>query len=537
MKMALFDSILVAAAAFVSHPATLLTVHLVSFSSSAVAETIMVPKDHQTIQAAINAAHAGDTVLVAAGTYQERLRLTAHITLRSTGENTKGKLGLARTEATIIDGGGDNGDRPGVMMAEGSRLDGFTVTNVGIYDQTTWQKHFDSQGEDLRDDEGAAQSEGTIAAISVRGVHCTVTNNIIHHNGDVGISVSGGEGQRINPLITGNISYRNLGGGIGVADRAEAIIRSNRCFENLRAGIGCRNSSPLVVDNVCYSNIRAGIGCREKAAPVVRGNTCYQNRRAGIGIRMKGTAPIIEKNECYENHMAGIGTRDGATPIIRRNKCYKNKMAGIGCDGSQPLIVGNQCRENEMAGIGLRETTQTIIQDNICIENKLVAIGVTAGSTATIVGNRLVRTGGMPPVIAVRQGSTATIQNNKIEKGGVAGILVEGTATITGNTFEGVGEKQRTAVWVWQGSTVNVSSNSIDGYRSVVNAVNSVVVVTKNTVSRFRGPAIIVKDSTTPAHVYGNTAITTEEHAKAVQIQGLTGIVSNNQIKPPAKQE
>ena len=70
-----------------------------------------------------------------------------------------------------------------------------------------------------------------------------------------------------------------------------------------------------------------------------------------------------------------------------------------------------------------------------------------------------------------------------------------------------------------------------------MNAVKSVVVVTTNTVSRFRGPAIIVKDSTTPAHVYGNTATSTDDQAEVVQIQGLAGIVSNNHIKPPAKME
>jgi hypothetical protein len=510
---------------------------LLVLTPTALAATLRVPKDHGTIQAAIDAAQPGDTVEVAAGRYSERITLKPKITVRSKGDESKGKAGLSRAEATILDGGGKNGAQPGVVMAEDSTLDGFTITNVGVYDDKLWQQHFDSQGEELADDEGSVQAEGTIPAISVREVNCTVTNNIVHHNGDVGIAVTGSKGRRIMPLIVGNISYRNLGGGIGVADFAEPVVRENTCHENLRAGIGCRNSSPMILSNECYKNVRAGIGCREGARPVMRGNKCYQNRRAGIGIRMEGTAPVVEDNHCYENDMAGIGCRDGAVPVIRNNRCSKNKMAGIGCDGAKPTIVGNDCNENEMAGIGMRGAGTATIQGNKCVENKLVAIGITDGSTATIIGNQLARTGGVPPIVAVKDGSTALIENNEITGGGVAAVLVQGTATVSKNKFLGQGEKQGNAVWVWERSKVLVTSNSFSGYRAAINATKATVVITGNTVQGFTGPAIIIKDSAKAAHVFGNKAISDDANAKAVEIQGPAGIVSDNMIQSELAQQ
>jgi parallel beta-helix repeat protein len=503
---------------------------LLCVAQSAVAAAHRVPEDHKTIQAAIDAAQPGDTVQVAAGRYQERIKLRPNVTVRSAGDDTQGKIGLKRAEVTIIDGGGQNGDQPGVVMAEGSTLDGFTITNVGVYDEALWKKHFDSHGEELADDEGSVQAEGTIPAISIRAVIASVTNNIVHHNGDVGIAVVGSEERKITPLVTGNISYRNLGGGIGVADLAEPVVRENTCHENLRAGIGCRNSSPIILENVCFQNVRAGIGCREGARPIMRGNKCYQNRRAGIGIRMEGTAPVVEGNDCYENDMAGIGCRDGAEPFIRNNRCSKNKMAGIGCDGASPLIVGNQCRENEMSGIGMRGEGNATIQGNKCLENKLVAIGVTDGSNATISGNQLSRTGGVPPLIAVK-GSTALIQENHIEGGGVAAVLVQGTATVSKNKFLGRGEKQGNAVWVWEGSTATIDANKFHGYRAAVSSTKATVIVTGNTIQGFTGPAILIKDSTKPAHVFGNTAITKDEKAKVVEIQGPAGVVAENVVR------
>ena len=40
-------------------------------------------------------------------------------------------------------------------MAEGSTLDGFTVTNVGVYDEGSWNRHHATHGADLADNEGA----------------------------------------------------------------------------------------------------------------------------------------------------------------------------------------------------------------------------------------------------------------------------------------------------------------------------------------------------------------------------------------------
>ncbi|MGB0741369.1 MAG: hypothetical protein ACPGXX_14970 [Planctomycetaceae bacterium] len=72
-------------------------------SSSLMAEDLLVPEKYQTIQAAIDAANAGDAVLVKPGTYSERIQLRPGITLRSTGGDARGKTGLQRAEAIIAD--------------------------------------------------------------------------------------------------------------------------------------------------------------------------------------------------------------------------------------------------------------------------------------------------------------------------------------------------------------------------------------------------------------------------------------------------
>ena len=504
---------------------------------------------------------------------------------------------------------------------------------------------------------------------------CTVSNNIVHHIGYTGIAVIGAEGKRVSPHIYRNVTWRNMGGGIGSMKHSTAVIEENTCFENFYAGIGHDDASPLVINNVCFDNVRAGIGISDHARPIVRGNKCYGNRRAGIGIRTgEETQPIVEYNECYENDMAGIGNRDDACPIIRHNRCYKNRMAGIGSRdgaraviehnecfenemagigsrlgaapvirhnrcyrnrmagigsreearpviednecfdnrmagigsqqdaapvirnnhcysndmagigsrlGARPVIVDNECFENKMAGIGSREgaapvirsnrthdnqmagigsrrgarpvivdneshenkmagigvrdtATVAVIIGNRCLENRLVAVGLPDGATAYIHGNELLRTGGgAPPLVAVKGGSTGVVSHNSITGGGVAGVLAHGDVRILGNRFKGKGPGQGSAVWVWKDSTVTVANNRISGYRNAVNASGSQVTATDNVTHEFEGPSIIVKKPSTPAHVYGNVAVSQNPKDSAVDVDGVPDAASSNVLKAP----
>ena len=635
------------------------------------AATIRVPQDHKSIQAGIDSATAGDVVLVSAGTYNERIKLTPGVTVKSAGDDSKGKVGLKRAEETIIDADVEGATAPGVTMAEGSTLDGFSVTGVGTYDEERWKKHHASQGEEQAKEPIGAPGTAGIAAGKVN--RCTVTNNIVHHIGYTGIGIEGEKGKRVSPYIFRNVTYRNMGGGIGSMRGSTAIIEENVCFENFYAGIGHEDANPLVINNTCYKNVRAGIGISEGACPTVRGNKCFGNRRAGIGVRTEATtSPIIENNDCYENDMAGIGAREDSTPIIRRNRCYKNALAGIGCrtkarpiiehnecfengmsgigcrteaepvirfnkcydnetagigsqlearpvivsnecygnlmagigteteavavirdntcyknlmagigarqgarpiiegnhcyenvlagigaedesipvirnnrcvkneqagigtqTGAQAVIVDNVCRENSLAGIGVREAASAVLIRNQCLENKTVAIGVRNESNIFASQNTLERTGGMPPMIAVREDSSAVVNDNTIRGGGVAGVMVQGSALISGNRFEGNGPRQggppNFAAWVHGGSTVSFSDNQTDRWRHALFASGAKQVhATGNTAARFLGTAIVVRESKLPAHVFGNTAVSDKRDDEAVQVTGPQGVVQEN---------
>lgn len=626
------------------------------------ASTLHVPKDHQTIQKAIETANQGDVVLVSPGTYYERLRMKAGVIVRSVGGQEQGEVGLLRAEKTIIDGSRvvseqaeGLSDQPGVLMAEGATLDGFTVTGVGLYDEQSWQHHHETRGEEQTYDKIGKPG---VAGITVVGIqHCSVLNNIVHHIGYTGIVVMGSEGVIVAPRIANNVTFRNMGGGIGAMMKSSPVIDSNICFENFYAGIGhASGAEPTVINNQCYRNIRAGIGISEGSKPLVRGNRCYENRRAGIGVRTgSDTIPIIENNDCFDNGMAGIGVSDHASAVIRSNRCYRNLEAGIGCregatpeiisnecyengmsgigsrlqaspvirdnkchhnqtagigsqDGSTATLIGNECYENEAAGIGIEDHSEVtardnqcyrnrqagigvrleasaVIQGNHCFENDLagigvedaadavitdntceknlaagigvrggatatlyrnrckenakVAIGVDAGSSAKIFDNYLMRTGGMPPMIAIKGGSQALIVANQIVGGGVAGVLVQGHAKILNNQFSGNGPRgggpPNFGVWVHEDSSVSVVSNQFKDWRHAVSASKAKqATVIDNQVEGFLKAAIVIQGTKQGCQVYSNVAISGDAAAQCVRVgeDEQTSLADNVLRKP-----
>jgi len=169
-------------------------------------KTLKVPSAYSTIQAAIDAATTGDTVLVADGTYTENLIIDKDITIIS--ENG--------AEKTIIDGG----KITHVIAISSSTtrdcvLDGFTVTNGG-----------NANGDS---DDGAG-----------------------------GINVWGGSPTLRNLIITGNRREKWSGGGIHVNNNGNPLVEGCTIKENYAedggGGIDVWRASIKIKDTILENN-------------------------------------------------------------------------------------------------------------------------------------------------------------------------------------------------------------------------------------------------------------------------------------------
>jgi len=219
------------------------------------------PADFNNIQAAIDDSNNGDTILVAAGTYYENIRIAwkDDITVQGAG-----------AESTTIDGGG-NGHVVVFNPASGT-VSGFTITN---------------SGNDLLFSAGVFTSQSTV----------TIANNIITNNAN-GIRISSNS----TVVVTGNRIINNtstLGGGIKVSS-SFATITNNIIANNKRDGIYCEVSSPLIINNTIANNNLYGIRCNPTFTQTISNNIITHNEW-GLMAMGGGGSPVPLLDISYNN--------------------------------------------------------------------------------------------------------------------------------------------------------------------------------------------------------------------------------------------
>jgi len=354
-------------------------------AATAHAAVINVPGDYPTIQAAINAAAGGDTIVVAPGTYTENIDFIGKaVTVESSG-------GAA---VTVIDGG-KLGSTVTFQTGEiiGSVLDGFTVTNGSATDG------------------GGIFCDGASPSIFSN----IITANEAEHGG--GIFCDNGSGGVIyNNTITANSTtgyYMAGGAGIYLDSYSAPLILDNAVTNNVSTynggGITCNHGAYPVISgnditgNACPIN-GGGILCENGSDATITDNTITGNSASGYpggGIHIREsvvtvTGNIITGNSAY--HAGGIYCWFSSATIIEDNVISQNTAnssgGGVGLNGSSATVRNNTITENTAStGGGIKYTGQgghPVITGNVIADNAAYSGGAFTFefcSNATIRGN------------------------------------------------------------------------------------------------------------------------------------------------------
>jgi serine protease len=261
---------------------------LFAVAAVAAADIIHVPGQYPTIQQGIDAATAGDIVMVAPGTYPEEINLKAGVVVQGAGEGQ-----------SIIDGGGNSGDvvrAIGNAITPDTKINGFTITGAlngggmpgggGVFCNSGARPEITNcriSGNDC----GIALWNGSAAYIANNvvtdnlydgvsiGSPATVVNNTIH-NCRIGLYDNGGYGPTVmNNVITGCSQYGAYGpsGGQGPVLTYNDVWNNGENYRQATPGVGSDSLDPLYADSAGRDfHLQAGSPCIDAGNPAPQYN-------------------------------------------------------------------------------------------------------------------------------------------------------------------------------------------------------------------------------------------------------------------------
>ncbi|UCC78985.1 MAG: right-handed parallel beta-helix repeat-containing protein [Candidatus Zixiibacteriota bacterium] len=298
---------------------------------------INVPGDYPYIQQAIDASVNGDTVLVAEGTYYERINFSGKAISVASGYIYSGDT--LQIQNTIIDAD---------TSIIGIDNMGSVVSFVG--------------GED---------SLSIIRGFTIKNGIGSLMN--IYHRMGGGIFCMGNS----NPKIINNIVCDNsadAGGGLYMLGNSNPIVRDNKIVNNIGGGICFYGSSPEITGNVISKNSSergGGILCGSSSSAVISDNIIFENNGGlwGGGIFCYESSPTITRNLIYENTVIDWG-------------------GGICCDNASPTIINNVISNNfalsEGGGLYCFNGSFVTVVNTILWANSPPEIGYRSGGTYQI---------------------------------------------------------------------------------------------------------------------------------------------------------
>lgn len=195
-------------------------------SFAVTAAELNVPGDYSSIQAAVDAASSGDTILIAEGNYDEVIQIEkSGLTLKAAGE----------TSATVLDG------TINIESAHGTTIEGMTITGAGDGIRLRGNCRGDQPSLTVKDSSISGNlGNGIDLSHGANYLGVAIEDNNINDNGEDGVNLQGiGDDVVVSDNeVSGNGAIEATGVGVRVGGEVRgAVVKDNTIDDNEFANI------------------------------------------------------------------------------------------------------------------------------------------------------------------------------------------------------------------------------------------------------------------------------------------------------------
>jgi parallel beta-helix repeat protein len=444
------------------------------------------PGDFHTIQAAVNAATAGDTIKVAPAVYAESVTVPTSLTILGGQIHLPGETGASIVQSHTVGF---------TISADSVTLKNFTIqmsataigqSPIGVLAMNTAGSKIDNNT--IRSDAGAAivfgggvtdtdadrnNLKSVVGPVGTGGSdgiefdtafsaadnsHDQIVGNVIHEFGD-GI-VIGGTGTTGDTQVVGNVVSNSSDDGIENLSEDNALI-ANFVTHAGDTGIASSANSVTLLANFVSGSAKDGIDCTGTGPSTLIGNTADNNGLTGISVPGANSS-FVFGNTGDGNQFFGISVI-GDHETVAFNTANHNKLNGLSAGGISCLYVANTANDNGNYGMNITGISTTIIA-NTANNNTLGGYFISV-SASTLVGNTAARNGTDGFVLFNFQSST--VSDNTANRNGGDGFHL---VNAVGNTLNGNVARNNSADGIDVDSMS--SGNTIENNTAVNNTVD-----------------------------------------------------------------
>jgi len=388
----------------------LLTICWVFFAKNASAgPVIVVPDDYTTIQAAIDIALDGGSILVKPGTYPERLKISKSINVTGSGASS-----------TFIESPG-GGHTVEISFAANVVFTGFTLRGKGaslgsgIYVRSSLNdtirdnvvinheygiQIYDSSGNILRNNNMSNNKYN----LRVWGLflshflHDIDSSNLVNGKpvyywvNQHGKTVPSDAGYvalvNSSNVVVKDLSLSNSLAGVLLAYTNNSTVIGVAAFDNERGFYLISSNLNNIVNNTVFNSSVVGISTVSSSGNLILGNTINRTIGLGSGIRLSHSFNLLRRysennfiaGNIIEKGVDGIYLEASDSNNVSGNKVTNNTRYGLVVDGSSNNLIMKNTLVNNTIGIWIN-ALERAASDNVFYHN------VISNNTNTVIIN------------------------------------------------------------------------------------------------------------------------------------------------------